>query len=109
MLGTGSRRIVGRSGKRHAPPMSAPISHRLPPEEKLDLLRTLDEFRFWYSLDDRRRCQRCHRSITGRQVEIIPIGAGKARLQCPTENCLSSPGEWSYADPVSVAKQLTFG
>jgi hypothetical protein len=104
---TAPRLIVKSGGQPHCAHMRAPVSTRLSAENKLDLLRSLDEFRFWNSLDDRRRCQRCHKSITGRQVEIIPARSPEAtRLQCPTEGCPSTPGEWTYADPVRAAEQM---
>ena len=86
--------------------MSASTSLQLSPEDKLDILRYLDEFHFWHSLDDERRCQRCGKSITGRQIMIIELKGtrGKMRLQCPTAGCLSSPSEWVYANPVLAAK-----
>jgi hypothetical protein len=82
---------------------------RLLPEEKLDALRHLDEFRFWYSLDDQRRCHRCHRVLTGRQILVLkPTGRrGQMRLQCPTEGCVSNSSEWAYIDPVHAASQKT--
>jgi hypothetical protein len=83
--------------------MSLPLPVRLLPEEKLDLLRYLDEFHFWHSLDDRRLCKRCQKQITGRQIEVMK-GSG-LRLQCPTEGCESTSAEWIYEDPVSAAKR----
>jgi hypothetical protein len=78
----------------------------LSPEDKLDALRTLDEFHFWYSLDDRRSCKRCGRSITGRQILVTEFKGtrDRLRLQCPTVGCVSSPSEWVYADPVLAAR-----
>jgi hypothetical protein len=82
---------------------SAPLI--LPAEDKLDVLRCLDEFRFWHSLDDKRRCHRCHEEIIGRQVLIYERAGtrGGMRLQCPTPGCASNPSEWFYADPVLAA------
>jgi hypothetical protein len=106
MRGTALHLIVRHGKETHCAQMSASHSTRLSPEDKLDLLRSLDEFRFWHSLDDRRYCQRCHKSITGRQVEIVPARSREAtRLQCPTQGCLSTPGEWIYADPMRAAEQ----
>lgn len=86
--------------------MSGSTPLQLAPEDKLDLLRYLDEFHYWHSLDDERRCKRCHRIITGRQILIMKIPETRAnlRLQCPTVGCLSTPSEWVYADPVFAAK-----
>lgn len=78
---------------------------RLLAEDKLDLLRYLDEFRFWHSLDDQRRCARCHHTITGRQVLVFERKGtrGGMRLQCPTVGCVSSASEWVYANPLLAA------
>ncbi len=86
--------------------MSATNPVRLPPEDKLDALRYLDEFHYWHSLDDERRCERCGRLITGRQILIVELQGtrGKLRLQCPTPGCVSTPSEWVYANPVRAAK-----
>jgi len=86
--------------------VSTTIPLRLPPEDKLDAIRYLDEFRYWHSLDDERRCERCGRVITGRQIVILELHGtrGKLRLQCPTPGCVSSPSDWVYANPVRAAK-----
>jgi hypothetical protein len=82
---------------------------KLLPEDKLDALRYLDEFRFWYSLDDQRRCQRCHRVLTGKQIEVLePQGTrGRMLLRCPTSGCDSNSSEWVYIDPIHAASQKT--
>jgi hypothetical protein len=49
--------------------MSDYIALELGTEDKLDALRYLNVFRFWYSLDHERRCQRRGRSITARQSD----------------------------------------
>src|SRR2546421_571209 len=85
--------------------MSAAPSAKLSPEEKLEILRRLDEFHFWHSLDDCRMCRECGHSITGWEIQVIE-GKGardKMRLQCPTEGCVSTPAQWVYADPVLAA------
>jgi hypothetical protein len=83
---------------------AAPL--QLPPEDKLDVLRYLDEFHYWHSLDDPRICKRCNRTITGRQIMVIELQGtrGKLRLQCPSAGCVSTPGDWSYANPVQAAR-----
>jgi hypothetical protein len=87
--------------------MSASIPLLLAPEDKLDVLRYLDEFHYWHSLDDERLCQRCGRTITGRQIVVIELQGtrGKMRLQCPSAGCASTVSEWVYANPVQAAKQ----
>jgi hypothetical protein len=86
--------------------VSHSIPLQLPPEDKLDLLRYLDEFHYWHSLDDERICKRCDRTIDGRQILVTELQGtrGKLRLQCPTAGCVSTPGDWAYANPVRVAE-----
>ena len=80
----------------------------LSPQDKLDALRYVDEFRFWRSLDDERRCGRCHQIITGRQILVFERQGtrGNLRLQCPTAGCVSKPGDWTYANLVQAAKPM---
>ena len=89
------------------PALGMHVSHTLmlSPEDKLDALQFLDEFRFWRSLDDERRCTRCHETITGRRILVIERHGtrGRLRLQCPTPGCASSPSEWVYANPILFA------
>jgi hypothetical protein len=87
--------------------MSASTPLRLAPADKLDVLRYLDEFHYWHSLDDERICKRCGRTITGCQIVVIEMQGtrGKLRLQCPTAGCVSTPGDWAYANPVEAARR----
>jgi hypothetical protein len=89
--------------------MSASTPLQLPPQDKLDVLRYLDEFHYWHSLDDERICKRCGHTITGFQILVIELQGtrGKMRLQCPTAGCVSTPGDWTYANPVRAAKLRT--
>jgi hypothetical protein len=65
-------------------------------EEKLMLLRKLDQFRDWHSLDDKRYCLVCGKIITGHEVQLVggTRENGPLSLVCPTESCLSIPMEW---------------
>ena len=83
--------------------LSPPLS--LSPDDKLDVLRHLDEFRFWHSLDDERRCTRCHETMTGRQILVLERTGtrGRMRLQCATPSCASAPGDWVYVNPLLFA------
>ena len=65
-------------------------------EKKLRILRRLDEFRQWESLDEKRYCLFCSEIITGRQIRVIRNTAGMQpiRLACPTAGCDSIPMEW---------------
>lgn len=105
MPGAAPRPIVGVAGHRYAAAMHASAPLLLSADDRLDVLRYLDEFRFWHSLDDKRRCHRCHEEIIGRQVLIYERKGtrGGMRLQCPTPGCASNPSEWFYADPVLAA------
>jgi hypothetical protein len=64
--------------------------------DKLDVLRALDQFRQWRSLDEKRYCLVCGKIITGRQIEVA--GGTRSdeplRLSCPTAQCNSIPMDW---------------
>ena len=45
-------------------------SRHLKADERLSTLRAADQFRRWSSLDGRRCCIFCDRTLAGRQVEI---------------------------------------
>ena len=72
------------------------IPTRLSDDEKLEVLRRLDQFRQWHSLDEERYCLVCGKLITGRQVEVAGgiRGNGPLRLSCPTQACNSIPMDW---------------
>jgi hypothetical protein len=72
----------------------------LGPEEKLRLLRRLDQFRFWRSLTERRLCLGCGRLISGAEVKLNRSmgGLGLLRLRCPTDGCRSGPMDWVEPD-----------
>jgi hypothetical protein len=65
-------------------------------EEKLDLLRRLDQFRQWHSLDHKRYCLVCGEMITGREIQVIESarGATPLRVVCPTKHCDAMTLEW---------------
>lgn len=71
-------------------------SIRLSDEEKLNVLRRLDQFRQWHSLDEKRYCLVCGEIFTGREIQVIESKDGDAplRLICPTEHCHAIPMEW---------------
>jgi hypothetical protein len=85
--------------------MAAFPALELSPDDRLDVLRFLDEFRFWHSLDDKRRCKRCRQEFTGRQLLVLGRKGtrGGMRLQCPTPGCPATPSDWIYFDPVLAA------
>ena len=60
------------------------------------MLRRLDQFRQWRSLEEKRYCLVCGTIITGRQIQVAggTRGNGPLRLSCPTERCNSIPMDW---------------
>ena len=64
--------------------------------DKLDVLRRLDQFRKWRSLDDKRFCLVCGKIINGWQIQVAggTRGNGPIQLSCPTERCNSIPMDW---------------
>ena len=76
--------------------------------DKLNALRTLDQFREWRSLDDKRYCLVCGKIITGQQIQVTgdTPGDGPQRLNCPTERCSSIPMDWALpTDEILAAVQ----
>jgi hypothetical protein len=81
--------------------LSSPV--RLDPSDRLILLRRLDRFRNWQSLDDRRFCRCCHKFISGRQIEVIDATAADEalRVACPTTDCPSNVEDWVYPNEIA--------
>jgi hypothetical protein len=79
---------------------------RLPDAEKLEILRRLDQFRDWHSLDEKRLCITCGRVIDGHQIQVIGgmRGHGPLRVICPTKHCHSIPMDWALPTPEMLAK-----
>jgi hypothetical protein len=69
---------------------------KLSDEEKLETLQRLDQFRQWYSLDEKRYCLVCGKIITGREIQVIggTPETEPRRIICPTERCNSMPIDW---------------
>jgi hypothetical protein len=84
--------------------LSSPIT--LSEIDKLDVLRRLDQFRQWRSLDEKRFCLVCGKIITGRQIQVEggTRGNGSLRLSCPTERCNSIPMDWVLPTDEILAK-----
>jgi hypothetical protein len=74
--------------------------------EKLEVLRRLDQFRHWHSLDEKRYCLVCGKLISGRQIQVVggTRGNGPLRLGCPTEKCNSIPMDWVLPTNEVLAK-----
>ena len=75
-------------------------------DEKLELLRRLDQFRRWQSLDEKRYCLVCGELISGRQIQVDggTRANGPLRLSCPTEMCNSIPMDWVLPTNEVLAK-----
>lgn len=82
------------------------VATRLSDEEKLEVLRRLDQFRQWRSLDEKRYCLVCGNLISGRQIKVAggTRGNGPLRLSCPTERCNSIPMDWVLPTDEILAK-----
>lgn len=76
--------------------MALSTATKLSDEEKLEVLRRLDQFRQWHSLEEERYCLVCGALISGRQIQIGggTRGNGPLRMSCPTERCNSIPMDW---------------
>jgi hypothetical protein len=79
---------------------------RLSDDEKLEVVRRLDQFRQWHSLDEKRYCLVCGKLILGRQIQVTggTRGNGPLRLSCPTERCNSIPMDWVLPTTEILAK-----
>ena len=79
---------------------------RLSENEQLEVLRLLDQFRTWRSLDEKRYCLVCGSIISGRQIQIAggSRGNGSLRLSCPTNGCNSIPMDWVLPTDEILAK-----
>jgi hypothetical protein len=96
MRRSGARPIVGDLIRKDALAMTLLSLIRLSDEEKLNVLRRLDQFRQWHSLDEKRYCLVCGEIFTGREIQVIESTEGGAPLRviCPTEHCHAIPMEW---------------
>ena len=86
--------------------MTFSTTARLADDEKLEVLRQLDQFRRWHSLDEKRYCLVCGKLIRGRQIQVDggTRGNGSLRLSCPTERCNSIPMDWVLPTSEVLAK-----
>ena len=64
--------------------------------DKLAVLRRLDRYREWQSLDDKRYCLVCAKVIKGHDIQVVggTRGTGPLRLICLTPGCHSIPMDW---------------
>lgn len=86
--------------------MTLSTAARLADDEKLEVLRRLDQFRHWHSLDEKRYCLVCGKLIWGRQIQVDggTRGNGSLRLSCPTERCNAIPMDWVLPTSEVLAK-----
>jgi hypothetical protein len=72
------------------------LSITLSDADKLDVLRMLDQFRQWQSLDEKRYCLVCGKIISGQQIQVAggTHSDEPLRLSCPTAQCNSIPMDW---------------
>jgi hypothetical protein len=77
--------------------------------DRLDVLRRLDQFREWHSLDDKRFCLVCGEIIDGWQIQVSGGEGenGPLRLSCSTERCNSIPMDWVLPTDELVALAKT--
>ena len=89
--------------------MTLCVATKLSDEEKLEVLRRLDQFRKWYSLEEKRYCLACGKLISGRHIQVTggTRGNGPLRLSCPTEKCNSIPMDWVLPTDEILAKVQT--
>ena len=82
------------------------VATKLSDQEKLEVLRRLDQFRQWHSLEEKRYCLVCGNLISGRQIQVAggTRGNGQLRLSCPTERCNSIPMDWVLPTNEILAK-----
>lgn len=65
--------------------------------EKLKILRRLDQFRRWDSLEEKRYCLGCDQTIRGEEIRVLGDldDPESLRVVCPTEHCPSIPMDWA--------------
>jgi hypothetical protein len=83
----------------------APKVADISPRGKLRLIREIDIFHPWQSLDEIRYCRRCGQTFSGHEIKVVTAEDGTShRLECPTEGCPSVPIEWILVE--GLEKQL---
>ena len=88
--------VPGDDGKLLSGAVAPSTATKLSDEEKLEVLRRLDQFRQWHSLEEKRYCLVCGKLISGLQIQVA-VGTrsnGALRLSCPTDGCNSIPMDW---------------
>lgn len=62
-------------------------------EEKLTILNSLSPHATWATLNDRKWCQECDKSISGHSIRVHYGNQGHW-LQCGTPGCPGGPLDW---------------
>jgi len=64
--------------------------------DKLEILRHLDRYRTWRSLDEKRYCLACSSIIQGHDILVVggTRGTGPLRVICASGGCHSIPMDW---------------
>ena len=64
--------------------------------EKLTLLRRVDRWRLWKSLDDQRLCLGCGQLINGHEIDVVATNESEdsVEVRCPTVGCQSIALDW---------------
>jgi hypothetical protein len=98
--------VLAFDGKLISEVVALSAATRLSDEEKLEVLRRLDQFREWHSLEEKRYCLVCGTIISGRRIQVGggTRGNGPLRLSCPTERCNSIPMDWVLPTDEILAK-----
>jgi len=94
---TSSPRSVKTSSR-----ITPPAQLQLSADQKLELLRQLDRWRPWRSLDDQRLCLGCGRLMTGHDIDAMHTESddqGSIEVHCPTPGCQSIPLDWILPNP----------
>ena len=93
-------------GKLECPGVALSKAINLADDEKLEVLRRLDQFREWHSLEEKRYCLVCGNLISGQQIQVAggSRGNGPLRLSCKTERCNSIPMDWVLPTDEILAK-----
>lgn len=75
------------------------MNMNLSPDDCLKILQATDTDRVWHSIEDKRVCLRCKKTITGHEIVIQRDQPGRFGLHCPTPECTSTIEDWLYPTP----------
>ncbi|HEV8423258.1 MAG TPA: hypothetical protein VGQ40_07930 [Chthoniobacterales bacterium] len=86
--------------------MARKVTH-VSPAERLRLVREIDIFHPWQSLDEKRFCRRCGGTFRGAEIKVVSAQDGTGyRLECPTEGCPSVPIEWIIVEAIEKPQSI---